>query len=190
MPSGSDNKYKSLVFDIVWAVARQKSLSLSKLRGGESTRTLKVKPPLFLIKLPLECSAFGMSTSLSPYYQAEENYEEKDSILGLVDKSLSSGNCTELWEPIVNEFLKVRLEMMLELLKPIEMIKMNLLKDKLRVLAKEAMVLESNKQIIINCSAMLGTLIFITAIVAAICKFRRDRRMSNQLEREMSSSVL
>lgn len=168
--------------DGVWAVATQKPFSLSNVHRGKSTRMVKVKPPLSLIKLPLECSGFGMSTSMAPYYQAKENYDEKDSILGLVDKSLGLGNFTELWEPIVNEFLMVTLETMPELLKLIEMINMNRLKDKLRVLEKETMVWENNKQIIINCSAILGTLIFITAIVAAICKFRRDRRRSNQLE--------
>lgn len=53
---------------------------------------------------------------------------KKDLIMGIINKSL--GNCTELWEPVVNDFPRVTLERMSKLLKPIERINMNQLKDK------------------------------------------------------------
>lgn len=81
------------VSDGVWAVATQKPISLSRVCEGQSTRTLRVKPPLSLLKLPLGCSAFGISISLPLYYQVEEKYEEKYSIIELIGRSLV--NCTE-----------------------------------------------------------------------------------------------
>lgn len=82
------------VSDGVWAVATQKHISLSRVCGGESTRTLRIRPPLSLVSLPMGCSAVGVSISLPPYYQMEERYEEKDSLIEMIGRGLV--NCTEL----------------------------------------------------------------------------------------------
>lgn len=94
--------------------------------------------------------------------------------MGIIDKSLD--NCTELWEPVVNDFLKVTLEKMAKLLKPIEWINMNQLKDK--YFGKRKYGFRYNNRIIINWSGVICTLIIIAAIVAAIFKFKKYRKKS------------
>lgn len=139
----------------------------------------------------LGCLAFGVSVSLPPYYQKEEKYEEKDSVVELINRSLD--NYMEMWNPIVNEFPNITLKLIPVLLEPVERINMNQLKDQLKMLGEGGMAWEDSKKIIINWSAVIGTLI----LVAAIWKFNRYRRKSvygtlvsvQQLGRELPDSV-
>lgn len=78
----------------------------------------------------------------------------------------------------MDKFPVVTLKKMSKLLKPIERISLNQLKDKLNIMGKDSMVWGNNKRIIINWSAMVDTLIIIAAIVAAIRKFKKYRKKS------------
>lgn len=94
----------------------------------------------------------------APYYQSEEKYEEKDSV----------DNYMEVWKPIVNEFPNIALKQMPVLLEPVERINMNWLKDQLKMLGEGGMAWKDIKKIIINWSVVIGTLILVAVIVAAI----------------------
>ena len=96
------------ISDGVWAVATQREIDLSMVCDGKTTQTIKVIHPLTMVELPLGCSAFGMSMSLPPYYQAEERFEEKKSFSKLMENNLS--DWAELWEPIVKRFPAVTLK--------------------------------------------------------------------------------
>ena len=117
------------ISDGVWAVATLTEIELSMVCDGKTTKTIKVIPPLTMIELPLGCSAFGMSMSLPPYYQAEEKFEKKRPFVKLLENNLS--NWAELWEPIVKRFPDVTLNKIPEILKPIEKMGFEQLKAKL-----------------------------------------------------------
>lgn len=91
------------ISDGIWAVATQSEIELSKVCEGKSNETIKIILPLFMMELPLGCSAFEASFSLPPYYQVEEKFEEK-SFIKFLDTNLS--NSAELWESIVNKARK------------------------------------------------------------------------------------
>lgn len=183
------------ISDGVWAVATQRPIDLSKVCGDEPTRTLKVSPPLSLVELPLGCSAFGVSISLPPYYQAEEKYEERDSLIETVRKSLS--NWTDLWEPVTGNLTETTLRKMTKLLEPIDRISLDQLKAKLNTIG-ESTVGERGKQTILHWSVSLGTLMTIAVIVMIVWKLKRYRdksvdgvlASSRRLEEGESYSVL
>lgn len=68
-------------------------------------------------------------------------------------------NCTELWEPILKGFPNVTLNKIPALMKPIETIDMDQLRNKLSELGREDMAWKGDKQI--SWLAMMGTFIII-----------------------------
>lgn len=83
------------------------------------------------------------------------------------------------------------------LMKPIEKVDVNQLRDKLSVLGKVGMAWEDDEQIAISWSPMMGTFLIIAIGGMAVWKIRRRRKLirgnqmsMQQLEREIPSSVL
>lgn len=122
------------VSDGVWAVATQGEIELSMVCESKTTTTIRAMPPLTMVELPLGCSAFGTSMSLPPYYQAEEKFERKKSFGKLMENNLS--DWAGLWEPIVKRFSDVTLSKIPEILKPIEKMGFEQLRDKLNTVGK------------------------------------------------------
>ena len=141
------------ICDGVWAVATQREIDLSMVCEGKTTQTIKVIPPLTMVELPLGCSAFGISMSLPPYYQAEEKFEKKMSFSKLMENNLS--NWAELWEPIVKRFPTVTLKKIPELLKPMEKIGFEQLKAKLDTVRETGTQWMIGTQLLMNWSAVL-----------------------------------
>lgn len=54
------------ILDGIWAVATQEGLKLSNVCEEEVSRTIKVKPPLFIVALLMGCEAHGSSLTLPP----------------------------------------------------------------------------------------------------------------------------
>lgn len=71
----------------------------------ERIHLVEIELPLSLIKLTLGYSAFVVSISLPQYYKAKEKYEEKDTIVKLIEMSLN--NWIELWEAVVVNSVKL-----------------------------------------------------------------------------------
>ena len=123
------------VSDGVWAVALERGLILSQVCGGKSTVTIRAEPPLTIISLPMGCSAFGGSITLPPYYQAEEEFETKDSFLAL--SNVSSGGWTSLWDPLVMKSPNLTMGKLPQLLEDIDRINLHQLVYKLETVGRE-----------------------------------------------------
>ena len=136
-------------------MATQREIDLSMVCEGKTTQPIKVIPLLTMVELPLGCSTFGISTSLPPYYQAEEKFEKKKSFLKLMENNLS--NWAELWEPIVKRFPTVTLKKIPELLKPIEKIGFEQLKAMLDIVRETGTEWVTGTQLLMNWSAVIGT---------------------------------
>ena len=79
-----------IVIDGVWAVTTQREMRISKVYNGKSTKTIKIICSLSRTKLPLGCSAFRIYISLTPYYEAEEKFEEKKTFIQVIKGNSSS----------------------------------------------------------------------------------------------------
>ena len=91
--------------------------------------------------------ASGMSISLPLYYQTGERLEEKKSFVKLIDKN--SSYWAELWELIIKRFSEVTLKMP-DLLKPLEKVNLEHLKETLNAIVKANSVWRNNTGTIIS----------------------------------------
>lgn len=78
-----------------------------KIDTGEQNDVITDEFSLAAIQLATECLAFGGTLALLSYFQAEENFETKDSYVSLVD--IPATNWSGLWEPLIREFFKIYL---------------------------------------------------------------------------------
>ena len=121
--------------DGVWAVVLERELALSQVCRGRSTVTIKAAPPLTVISLPMGCSAFGGSITLPPYYQAEEEFETRDSFLAL--SNVSSSRWAGLWEPLAEKLPVLNKAKLPQLLENIDNINLHKLVYKLETVGRE-----------------------------------------------------
>ena len=163
------------VTDGIWALATQTEFALSEVCEGKPTKTVKVIPPLAMIKLPLGCSAFGTSVSLPPYYQAVEKFEETESISDLLGTNIS--DWAELWKPLVEGAPEATLRKIPKLLGPVERIDLDQLQDKLSSVGTSNSVLKGTSGIVINWSVMIGILLIIVMILSAVFLLKRRRKI-------------
>ena len=159
------------ISDGVWAVATQREIDLSMVCEEKTTQTIKVT----MVELPLGCSAFGMSMSLPPYYQAEEKFEKKKAFSKLMENNLS--NWAELWGPIVKRFPTVTLKKIPELLKPVEKIGFEQLKSKLDTVRETGTEWMTGTQLLMNWSAVIGTLIILAMITLVVRALMRRGKL-------------
>ena len=130
-------------------------------------------PQLSMIELLLGCSAFRISISLLPYYQAEERFEEKRSFMKLIETNLS--NWAELWKLIIKKFPEVSLKKIPELLNLVDKIIFEQVKDKLSSVGKVNSVWRNNSETMLNWSAMLRNLV-IAVVISALWMLRSYKR--------------
>ena len=79
---------------------------------GRSTVTIRAAPSLTVISLLMGCSAFGGCTTQPPNYQAEEEFETRDSFFDL--SNVSSSRWAGLWKLLVENLPKAKLPHLLE----------------------------------------------------------------------------
>ena len=121
--------------DGVWAVVLERELALSQVCRGRSTVTIRAAPPLTVISLSMGCSAFGGSITLPPYYQAEEEFETRDSFLAL--SNVSSSRWAGLWEPLAEKLPVLNKAKLPQLLENIDNINLHKLVYKLETVGRE-----------------------------------------------------
>lgn len=168
------------VADGIWAVAVEERIELSKVCDEKKTKSVKVKPPLTLVKLPLGCSAFGTSIVLPPFYQAEEKFELRDNV-----RELSFENGTGLWEPVIKGFPNVSLSRVPDMLQPLQKINLEQLLDKLSEIQRRdnnGLYMKGDGIEWLSLAIATFTLILVLVIKGnSIWKYLSKRKIKNQL---------
>ena len=136
------------ITDGIWALATLVALELSEVCEEKPTRSIKIIPPLTIVKLPMGCFASGMSLYLPPFYQIEEKFEERNALMELIHKNLSDWG--ELLEPLKKKFPEAMLRKIPELLELPEKINFEQLTKKLSKIEEGNSVWKKDSGIIIS----------------------------------------
>ena len=107
------------ITDGVWGLSTRVALVLSEVCKGESTRTIKIIPPLTMVHLPMGRSSSGSFLHFPPFYRTTKKFEERGTLMKLIDKNFT---WEEVWEPLTQKFPDVALRKIPELLVPVEKI--------------------------------------------------------------------
>ena len=97
-------------------------------------------------------------------------------------------NWAELWEPIIKRFPTVTLKKIPELLKPIEKIGFEQLKAKLDTVRETGTEGMTGTQLLMNWSAVIGTLIILAIIILVVRALMRHRKL--KLRNQIMASAL
>ena len=104
------------ITDGVWAITSRDASELSQVGAGKSPKTIKITPPLSILRVPIGSGVYGDSITLPPYYQAEEKFVTSNAFLSLVNTTLIRG--MGLWEPLIRKFSNITSQAIPEILSP------------------------------------------------------------------------
>ena len=110
--------------DGVWAVVLERELALSQVWGAVDSNHKSSAPSDLSVYLRV-AQLLGGSITLPPYYQAEEEFETRDSFLAL--SNIFSSRWAGLWEPLAKKLpnlTKAKLPQLLENINNINLYKL------------------------------------------------------------------